>query len=287
MTKYLIITPARDEEEYIEKTILAVVNQSIRPVQWIIVNDGSHDNTGAIIDHYAEVHPWIKTRHRPNRGYREAGGGVINTFYDGYAQIESSQWDFLVKLDADLSFSSDYFELCFAEFVRDPLLGIGGGGIYHEEAGELKWEENPKFHVRGATKIYRRKCWEDIGGLLRAPGWDTVDEVKANMLGWRTRSFLDLCVSHYRFTGAADGAWKDCIKNGHANYIAGYHPLFMLAKCLRRLTRKPYLIGSAGLLWGFLKSYYRRTPQVEDQRLINYTRTQQMRRLLFLDSIWK
>jgi poly-beta-1,6-N-acetyl-D-glucosamine synthase len=287
MTKYLIITPARDEEEYLERTILSVASQSVKPLQWIIVNDGSRDRTGAIIDHYAEVYPWITARHRPNRGFREAGGGVINTFYDGYAQIESSQWQFLVKLDADLSFPSDYFECCFAEFEKDPRLGIGGGGIYHEEAGELKLEHNPKFHVRGATKIYRRECWDDLGGLLRAPGWDTVDEVKANMLGWNTRSFLDLRVSHYRFTGAADGAWKDCIKNGRANYISGYHPLFMLVKCIRRLAKKPYLMGSVGLTWGFLSSYWKRTPQVDDRRLINYTRSQQIRRLLLLDSIWK
>lgn len=287
MTKYIIITPARDEEEYIEKTILAVANQSIRPVQWVIVNDGSRDNTGSIIDHYAGIYPWITARHRPNRGYREAGAGVINTFYDGYAQIESSQWDFLVKLDADLSFSSDYFERCFSEFQKDPRLGIGGGGIYHDDAGQPKLEENPKFHVRGATKIYRRECWEDIGGLVRAPGWDTVDEVKANMLGWTTRSFLELRVSHFRFTGAADGAWKDCIKNGRANYVAGYHPLFMLFKCMRRIPKKPFLMGSTGLLWGFLSSYWRHTPQVDDRRLIRYTRNQQLRRLLLLDSIWK
>jgi poly-beta-1,6-N-acetyl-D-glucosamine synthase len=287
MTKYIIITPARDEEEYIEKTILSVAGQSILPLQWIIVNDGSRDNTGAIIDRYAQIYPWITARHRPNRGYREAGGGVINTFYDGYAQIASPEWDFLVKLDADLSFSSDYFERCFDEFEKDPKLGIGGGGIYHEEAGELKLEKNPKFHVRGATKIYRRGCWDGLGGLLRAPGWDTIDEVKANMLGWSTRSFLDLHVSHYRFTGAADGAWKDSIKNGRANYVAGYHPLFMLFKCVKRLPQKPYLTGSIALLWGFTSGYWKQTPQVEDPKLIKYTRTQQMRRLLLLDSIWK
>jgi biofilm PGA synthesis N-glycosyltransferase PgaC len=287
MTKYLIITPARDEEEYLRKTILSVANQSIRPSQWIIVNDGSGDNTGKIIDHYVQIYPWIKAIHRPNRGFREAGGGVINAFYEGYAALESPEWDFLVKLDADLSFSFDYFERCFAEFAKDPLLGIGGGGIYHEVDGELKLEENPKFHVRGATKIYRRECWDELGGLLRAPGWDTVDELKANMLGWTTRSFLDLRVSHYRFTGAADGAWKDCIKNGRANYITGYHPLFMLFKCTRRLSRKPYLSGSIGLMWGFLSSYWKGTPQVEDTQLISYTRNQQIRRILFLDSIWK
>lgn len=287
MTNYVIITPARDEGEHIEKTILAVLQQTIRPVQWIIVDDGSRDNTGAIIDRYAAQQPWITALHRSNRGFRAAGGGVIDTFYDGYAQIKSSDWDFIVKLDADLTFAPDYFERSLAEFAKDPCLGIGGGGIYHHENGGLKLEPTPVFHVRGATKIYRRECWDQLGGLLRAPGWDTIDEAKANMLGWSTRSFLHLQVSHFRYTGTAEGAWKDSLKNGRANYIAGYHPLFMLFKCVRRLAHKPYLIGSIGLFWGFLSSYLKGAPQVEDPALINYIRVQQMRRLLLLNSIWK
>jgi biofilm PGA synthesis N-glycosyltransferase PgaC len=110
--------------------------------------------------------------------------------------------------------------------------------------------------------------------------------VKANMLGWQTRSFLDLKVSHYRFTGSADGAWKDCVKNGRANYVSGYHPIFMLVKCVKRLGARPYVIGSMGLLWGFVKSHFNRSPRVED-RVVTYIRAQQMRRLLLLDSIWK
>jgi glycosyltransferase involved in cell wall biosynthesis len=157
MTKYVIITPARDEEEFIEKTILAVAGQTIRPVQWIIVDDGSSDRTGEIIDYFARKYLWITARHRSNRGHREAGGGVIHTFYDGYALIKPTEWEFLVKLDADLTFSSDYFERCFTEFIKDQSLGIGGGGIYHEVEGRLKLEEVPRFHVRGATKIYRRE----------------------------------------------------------------------------------------------------------------------------------
>lgn len=287
MTKYIIITPARDEEAYIEKTILSVVAQTVRPAQWIIVDDGSRDRTGAIIDSYAASFPWIKPLHRSNRGFRQAGGGVIDTFYEGYGQIDSPDWDFIVKLDADLSFAPDYFERCFMEFATDQSLGIGGGGIYHHEDGGLVLEPNPKFHVRGATKIYKRACWEKLGGLLRAPGWDTVDEVKANMLGWSTRSFPHLEVSHFRFTGAADGAWKDCVKNGRANYVAGYHPVFMLVKCIRRMAARPYLFGSLGLFWGFLSSYFVRPPRVTDPALIHYTRNQQMRRLLLQQSIWK
>jgi biofilm PGA synthesis N-glycosyltransferase PgaC len=287
MVKYVIITPARDEEAFIEKTIESVASQTILPLYWVIVNDGSRDRTGEIIDAYAAKYPWIIARHRPNRGFRQAGGGVIATFYDGYELLPTSDWDFLVKLDSDLSFSSDYFERCFAEFAADPKLGIGGGGIYHEEKGQLVLERNPKFHVRGATKIYKKVCWDALGGLMQAPGWDTIDELKANMLGWSTRTFADLRLSHYRFTGSADGAWRDCVKNGRANYITGYHPLFMLLKSVARIAKKPYVTGSAGLLWGFVSGYLRRIPRVQDSRLIEYTRVQQMRKMMMLESIWK
>ncbi len=285
--KYVVITPARDEAEHLEQTICSMIAQTVRPAQWIIVNDGSKDETGEIINRFARQHPWITAHHRPNRGYREAGGGVVKTFNDGYQQIRETDWDLLVKLDADLSFEPEYFEQCIAEFQRDRKLGIGGGAIYHETDGELELEKNPAFHVRGATKMYRRPCWDALGGLVQAPGWDTIDEVKANMLGWSTRSFLDLRVSHSRFTGAAEGAWRDCIKNGRANYVTGYHPLFMIMKCLRRLVKRPYFIGSVGLMWGFVSGYLRRIPRVTDQQLIRYTRNQQMRRMLLLESIWK
>jgi poly-beta-1,6-N-acetyl-D-glucosamine synthase len=287
MTKYVIITPARDEEAHLEQTILSVARQTLCPSQWIIVNDGSSDNTSAIIDHFAPRYHWITTLHRKNRGYREAGGGVMNAFYDGYDLIKVPDWDFLIKLDADLTFSVDYFEQCFSKFEKNPRLGIGGGAIFHDDNGQLKLENNPRFHVRGATKIYRRECWDQLGGLLRAPGWDTIDELKANMLGWTTQTFIDQRITHQRFTGSADGAWKDCIKNGRANYITGYHPLFMLVKCIRRMGAKPYAQAAIGLWWGYLSSYLKRTPQVQDRALIKYTRRQQMRRLLLQESIWK
>ena len=287
MTKYVIITPARDEEAHIEKTILAVSRQTVRPAQWIIVDDGSRDKTGEILNRAAQTFPWITVLRRSNRGFRQAGTGVIAAFNDGYTHVDCQEWEFLVKLDADLSFTTHYFERCFAEFEKDWALGMGGGGIYHIENGAPKLEPSPAFHVRGATKIYRRECWEELGGLVMAPGWDTIDEVKANMLGWRTRTFADLQVFHHRFTGSADGAWKDSVKNGFANYVTGYHPLFMLFKCLRRLAARPLLISALGLAWGFLKGYRTHAPQVQDASLIRYTRSQQLRRLLLQESIWK
>ncbi|MBD3338541.1 MAG: glycosyltransferase [Candidatus Lokiarchaeota archaeon] len=285
--KYIIITPVRNEEKYIENTLISVSKQSLLPVQWIIVNDGSTDNTEPIIKTYADENEFITLVNRENRGYRKAGGGVIESFYEGYKHIKTDDWHFLVKLDGDLSFNSDYFEKCFDEFEKMPQLGIGGGDIYHElNGGNLLLEKQPKFHVRGATKIYKNECWQAIGGLIKAPGWDTIDEVKANMLGWSTQSFSHLKLTHHRYTGAADGSWKNSVKNGRANYISGYHPFFMIAKCINRISTKPFLIGSIGLFYGYIWSYLKKTERINDKKLIKFLRQQQINLLLRRKTIW-
>jgi len=285
--KYLVITPVRDEEKYVDATIQAVVSQSIVPQEWVIVDDGSSDKTPEILERYAGLYSWITVVRRANRGARKSGGGVIEAFYDGYSAVRDNDWEFIVKLDGDLTFASDYFAKCFEHFDHDRSLGVGGGEIYHDCAGVATLEVNPQFHVRGATKIYRRACWEAIGGLLRAPGWDTVDEVKANMLGWKTYSFRELKLLHHRVTGTADGALRDRAKHGLACYISGYHPLFLAISCVKRLVQKPYIAGSIAICYGFLKGYWTQTPRVDDKRLIKYLRTQQLRRLWGMDTIWR
>jgi glycosyltransferase involved in cell wall biosynthesis len=285
---YVVITPARNEIEHLQKTIDSVAAQTLRPQLWVLVDDGSTDGTGALLDAAAKTHPWIRVVHRADRGFRKSGGGVIDAFYDGYALLEGTQWDYIVKLDGDLSFEPSYFSNCLNHFDQDAKLGLGGGVICNDSTGVLieEYQGDPPFHVRGATKIYRRACWEEIGGLIRAPGWDTLDEIKANMLGWKTDSFRDLKLHHHRFAGKADGAWKNWVKNGRANYITGYHPLFMLCKCISRLWEKPYIVGAAGLGFGFLIGYLRRVPRVDDEKLIKYLRDQQIRRLTLRDSLW-
>jgi glycosyltransferase involved in cell wall biosynthesis len=285
---YVMITPARDEAEYLSHTIVSVAAQTVKPRLWVLVNDGSSDATPALMDAAARQHHWIRAVHRPNRGFRKSGGGVIEAFYDGCKELGGISWEFIVKLDGDLSFEPDYFEKCQAHFVAEPKLGIGGGTICEQVDGQLREEAtgDPPFHVRGATKIYRRECWEGIGGLLAAPGWDTLDEVKANMMGWRTRSFPELKLHHHRYAGKADGAWKNWFKNGRANYISGYHPLFMFCKCLSRLREKPYGLVSLALWCGYASGYARRLPRVDDRELIRYFRGQQMRRLTLRRSLW-
>lgn len=305
--RYVVISPVRDEAQHLERTIQSMVRQTVSPVQWIIANDGSSDGTAAIIDQWASKQSWIEPVHLPDfrhsaqpaerqgadvlarsdRGMRARKAKEIDAFFKGYERISVPDWDYLVKLDGDLSFDPDYFEKCFAEFDDDVQLGVGGGVICNLINGEVHPEAAPQFHVRGATKIYRRACWQAIGGVIRGAGWDTLDEVKANMLGWRSRSFPHLKVIHYRVTGAANGCWLNAVKNGIWSYISGYHPAYMMLRCGNCLFDKPYLVSSIGLFYGFVLGYVRRIPQIEDRKLIHYLRAQQLRRMSFRTTIWK
>src|ERR1035441_4819430 len=151
-TAYVVITPVRDEEAHIRSTIESMVQQTVLPKEWVIVDDGSTDGTGRIIDEYASRYPWIRAVYRLDRGFRKAGGGVVDAFNDGYRALTCSVWDFVVKFDGDLIFQSDYFEKCFAEFDQNQKLGIGGGVICHVVDEERIVEQAPTVHVRGVTK---------------------------------------------------------------------------------------------------------------------------------------
>ncbi len=285
--KYVVVTPVRDEQEYLPRTVESIVGQTIPPIEYVIVNDGSKDRTPEIIDEYSRRFPWIRRVDRVDRGFRKPGGGIIEAFYSGYEALNCRDWDFMCKLDGDLSFGPTYFEEIFNRFRQNPKLGICGGGLYHFEEGKKVLETCPAFHVRGGAKVYRRACWNDIGGLWVGPGSDAIDEVKANMLGWSSRSFFDLEMTHHRFTGATYGRWGGAVKDGRADYVCGYHPLFLLAKCAVRLGRKPYVIGALAHLYGFLSCYWRGVEQVDDPQFIRYLRSQQMARLLNRPTIWR
>ncbi len=148
-------------------------------------------------------------------------------------------------------------------------------------------ERSPTFHVRGGTKIFRRACWDQIGGLWVGPGSDTVDEVKANMLKWTTMSFPDLQMHHHRPTGASFGSWGGLVKDGTIDYVYGSHPLFLLVKTGVRTFRRPYFVGSFALLYGYMTAYFKKVPQVDDLELIRYIRSQQLARLFGRETIWK
>ena len=284
--KYVIVSPVRDEEQHIELTIRSVLQQTVKPSEWIIVDDGSRDGTHSIVKSYSDRYPWIRALRRSDRGQRVPGTGVMEAFYRGYHAL-SDDWDFLVKLDGDVGLPADYFEQCLERMRQDPKLGMCGGVMFSMKGGVLAPERHPLVHVRGPIKLYRRACWDAIGGLIKSPGWDTVDEIQANRHGWKTRSFQELQVIHHRPTGAAQGAWRDSVKNGRADYVSGYHPVFMAAKCLRRVFLRPFAIMGVGQACGYLTGYLNRMPRVPDPALIHYLRSQQIRRLLHLNNIWR
>lgn len=284
---YVVITPVRDEEEYLPRTIESMVHQTVLPTEWIIVNDGSTDRTAEIIDDAAREYPWIRAVHRTDRGFRKWGSGIIEAFYDGFNRLTCQNWDFMSKLDGDLSFNPDYFDRAIKNFVETPNIGIGGGVLYHFERGEKILEQHPIFHVRGGVKIFRRACWDALGGLWVGPGSDLVDETKANMLGWITRSFTELHMIHHRPTGETYGRWGGSVKDGKIDYVTGYHPLFLIAKWTMRLGRRPYVIGSLAQAYGYFSGCIQRMPRVNDRELVRYIRRQQLARLFGRETIWK
>jgi len=279
--KYVIITPAHNEEAVIRFTLESVVAQTAQPAQWVIVDDGSTDDTANIVREYVERYPWIKQVTLPVEGVRELGARVVRVFYEGYRYIEPD-YAFIVKLDSDLSFAPDYFERLLEKFADDSRLGIAGGGFYIPAGTQWRLEKVPADHVRGATKVYRRACFDEIGGLPLVNGWDGIDEWRAQMKGWKTRSYNELIVHHLRPTGASYGKWGAHTREGAENFFLGYPwPVVLARSVYRGLAERPLFVRGFGIFWGYLRSWLARKPRLDDAELVAYMRRKQMRRIAF------
>lgn len=285
MNTCLAITPARDEERFLPALIRSMVSQTCTPERWIIVDDGSTDQTAAILEQAAREHPWIEVCHLPRNRERAFGGeSVIMRFLTPQRLREC---DFILRLDADLTFGPMLVESLLAEFANDQALGIGGAVLYEPRDGEWREVESPRFHTRGAVKMYSKACFEAIGGLQPGVGWDTIDEAHAMMLGFRTRSFPSIVAYHHRPQGLAMGRLRSRFSTGHTLYVVGYSPIFMLVRSFRRMLEPPIFVGTLMMLAGYFEGYLRRTPRSSPPDLVKFIRRQQMRRLLLMQSVWR
>ncbi len=242
---------------------------------------------GASVDQYAAQFPWIRVVHRPNRGFRKSGGGVVEAFYEGYDTLQHSEWEFIVKLDGDLTFSEDYFEKCFEHFDQEPRLGIGGGEIYHDLGGEVKTRSESQVSCpRGNEDLPKGLLGSNRRVMAELPGGTR--SMKLRRICWAgkpgpSRIFIFFIIGHRisRWAVARPGEARCGVLR-----LRIPSP-FVAASCLHRLIKKPYIVGSAAICYGFLKGYFTRAPRVNDTQLIGYVRAQQLRRLCGLETIWR
>lgn len=284
---FIIISPVRNEAANIERTITSVLAQSCRPLLWVIVDDGSSDGTTEIIRGYSAKHSWLRLVILRDRGYYDLmEAGEIKAFYEGLSTVGNVSYEYLAKLDGDIALEPNYYEEILRRFAENLQLGIASGTCWHIEKGQKVREVVYKHHVRGAMRVYRKACWDDIGGVPRSLGWDAIDCYKARMHGWVTRSFNELPVTHLVKTWEKGGWLHGRQRSGRMEYLIGTHPLFFAAKCARDLCVKPYLISASALAWGYLRSFLKNEPRVGDLDLIAQVRKEQLTRIRNWFSGW-
>lgn len=283
--KIVIITPTRNEEKYIRTTIECMIKQTVLPIKWVIVNDGSTDKTGDIIQQFIERYPFIEYVSLADRGYRRPGKGVVETFYEGYKKVEAFDFDIVAKFDADLEFPPDTLEKICQAFKNDHLLGIAGGTQYEQSNNHGPFIKiyTAEGYVCGTNKFYKKNCFEDIGGLIRRAGWDGVDNIRANMKGWETGEVKSITIYHLKSTGTAheEGVKKACEKYGDISYyMGGYFWYFILRVFGRSIESKNPKVGFF-MLKGYLNSLVKNVNR-EPKEFRDFLKKKQLQQIALL-----
>lgn len=277
---YVIITPARNEEANIEKTLKSVVAQTLLPKKWVIVSDGSTDRTDEIVREYLPKHTWIELLRMPEHSDRQFAAKV-NCFNAGLEKVKGLEYDIVGNLDADVSFERDYFEFLMAKFAADPGLGVAGTPFV-EDGRHYDYRFTNIEHVSGACQLFRRECFEEIGGYvpIKGGGIDWVAVTTARMKGWKTRTFTEKTCRHHRKIGTGNNsALIACFKQGHKDYFLGGHPLWEVFRTLYQMTKRPYILGGVLLMLGFTWAGFRGIERPISNELMDFVRKEQMSRL--------
>jgi glycosyltransferase involved in cell wall biosynthesis len=278
--RYLLITPCRDEQQYARRTLDSVTSQSIPPALWIIVDDGSRDQTPAILAEYAARYPYIRILRREDRGFRKLGGGVIDAFYHGYQTVDPAAFDYLCKLDLDLELPPTYFQTLMQRMSQQPRIGTASGKPYfiQPKTGRHIHEVCGDENSVGMAKFYRRECFDQIGGFVRALMWDGIDCHRCRMLGWIAVSWDDPALNfvHLRPMGSSDkNLLTGRVRHGMGQYFMGSSLPYMLASAVRRLGQPPAVVGSMAMLWGYLRGMLGGKPRYPDLEFRRFLRRYQ------------
>ena len=278
--RYVLITPARNEVAFIEQTIKSVVSQTVPPVRWVIVSDGSTDGTDDIVKTYAAVYAWIELLRMPDRTERHFAGKV-HAFNAGYARVRELDYDVIGNLDADITFDEKYFDFLLNKFAGNPVLGVAGTP-FQEDSRQYDYRFTSVEHVSGACQLFRRRCFEEIGGYtpIKTGGIDLVAVVTARMRGWQTQTFVEKVCFHHRKMGAAKhNALRNAFHGGFTDYTHGCNGVWQVFRCAYQMTRPPFVIGGTLCLSGFLWALVTGTERVVSQDLIRFRKAEQMHRL--------
>jgi glycosyltransferase involved in cell wall biosynthesis len=282
LPKYVLVTPSRNEAALIEKTLESVVRQTVPPAKWVIVNDGSTDETGTVAAKYAEKYPWIEVVNLTVRRERNFAAKV-NAFNAGQERVKDLDYELIGNLDSDVSLEEDHFEFLLLKFKGDARLGVAGT-VFKEESGYNSETDSSEgqLHVSGQCQLFRRQCFEEIGGYFpnKAGGIDWIAVTTARMKGWRTRSFREKSFLHHRHLGTAERSiFAAAFSYGEKDYYLGGHPVWELFRVGFRMLKPPYFIEGFGLGLGYGWAAVRRLQRPISKELIAFHRKEQMRKL--------
>jgi glycosyltransferase involved in cell wall biosynthesis len=271
VSRVLLITPARDEAAYLEKTIRGVIAQTRTPDLWLIVDDGSTDATPRILERFAAEAPFLRILRAPAQASRPGEDRLTiaaeaRAFNAALATVDLTGFTHVGKLDADVELPPDYFERLLDRFAEEPALGVAGGTLLEQGGGSWRPAKVPAYHVRGALKLYSRECFEAIGGIEERLGWDTIDETYARMHGYTTRSLPALAARHHRPVATRGGALRGRARHGQCAYVLRYGAWWVTLRSFKVACSRPFGLSGLAFLYGFLRSALRRDGRVEDER---------------------
>jgi Glycosyl transferase family 2 len=278
---YVLITPARNEEAYIERTIESVISQTVLPLRWVIVSDGSTDRTDEIVRLYRSKYAWMELIRRTVPEDRQFAAKV-RSFNMGYHQVKDVPFDIIGNLDADLSFDQSYFEYLLGKFVQDPKLGVAGTPFIEAGTPQYDYRFASIEHVSGACQLFRRACFESIDGYrpIEGGGIDWVAVTMARMKGWRTRTFTDKCLYHHRKMGTGNSdVLRARYRQGQQDYSLGFHSLWEILRAAYQVRHRPYVLGGLALLAGYVSFALRRQKRPVPGELVTYVHREQLERL--------